>query len=186
MFTFLYWCSSWSTGAYCQSSQANDSSFRPSHHLLSRYALSQLYSLLTRSCVIKYNTGTYKIINTGCIWLCPVSDTGPRRCRLSNWFVRLIFLQVRESDGYTKVTVLIELAHGYSLLLLTTLMHLMHTFIEESLPLESLSWHAKKACAICYCAVVGQSRIKHLTQKAQDSFLPNKKSMHLKIRLTAY
>ena len=36
---------------------------------LSRYVLSQLHSLLTRSCVIKYNTGTYNIINTGCIWL---------------------------------------------------------------------------------------------------------------------
>ena len=59
---------------------------------LSRYVLSQLHSLLTRSCVIKYNT--YIIIKTGCIWL---SGAGPGRCRLSNWFVRLIILQVRES-----------------------------------------------------------------------------------------
>ena len=37
-------------------------SFRPSRHLffMDMYFRSQLLSLLTRSCVIKYNTGTYQ------------------------------------------------------------------------------------------------------------------------------
>ena len=99
--------------------------------LYSRYVLSQLHSLLTRSCVIKYNT--YNFFNAGCIWL---SDAG--RCRMSNWFVRLISLQARESASSRpinniEVTVLVEFAHYYSLLLLTAIMHIIHTFTEEAL-----------------------------------------------------
>ena len=71
----------------------------------------------------------------------------------SNWLalplsvtLRLIFiliLQVRES---ARVNVhKSELAPDYSLLLLTALMHLMRTFIEESLPLTcNLSHDAQK------------------------------------------
>ena len=55
--------------------------------------------------------------------------------------IMIIILQVRESASSrrSQVAVLVELAPDYSLLLLTALMHLMRTFIEESLPLESQS-----------------------------------------------
>ena len=56
-------------------------------------------------------------------------------CLVSD-IVRLIFiiiLQVRESASSQSSQS--ELAPNYSLLLLTALMHLMRTFIEESLPL---------------------------------------------------
>ena len=62
-----------------------------------------------------------------------------------------------------------ELAPDYSLLLVTALMHLMRTFIEESLPLTcNLSHDAQKHVRFVIVPyVVSRSRIKHVTQKAQ-------------------
>ena len=88
-------CYPQSTGAYCRPKAKfprRNQWFFISSLTLSRHVPSQLHSLLTRYCVIIYNTGSYKIINTGCIWQ---SDAG--RCRLSNWFVRLTIIQVIES-----------------------------------------------------------------------------------------
>ena len=79
----------------------------------------------------------------------------------------IIILQVRESVSTrrSQVTVLVELAHDYSLLLLTALIHLMRTFIEEALCVWNLSYDAQKQRAMCYSAgIVGRSRIKHVTQ----------------------
>ena len=85
----------------------------------------------------------------------------------------IIIFQVRESASSkrSQVAVLVELAHGHDyslgLLLLTALMHLMLTFIEESLCLCNLRHDAQKHCAVGV-DVVGRSRIKHVTQKEQD------------------
>ena len=63
----------------------------------------------------------------------------------SNWLAlsaKLIILQVRESASSRRSQEWIVPA--YSLLLLTALMHLMRTFIEESLYLWNLSHDAQK------------------------------------------
>ena len=63
----------------------------------------------------------------------------------SNWLAlsaTLIILQVRESASSRRSQEWISLR--YSLLLLTAMMHLMRTFIEESLCLWNLSHDAQK------------------------------------------
>ena len=87
--------------------------------------------------------------------VCLVSDT----VRL----IIIIILQVRESTSSRRSQEWITPA--YSLLLLTALMHLMRTFIEESLCLWNLSHDAQKHVRF---VIVGRSRIKHVTQKAKD------------------
>ena len=66
----------------------------------------------------------------------------------SNWLAlsaTLIILQVRESASSRRSKEWISpRLPGYSLLLLTAIMHLMRTFIEESLCLWNLSHDAQK------------------------------------------
>ena len=76
--------------------------------ILSGYVLSQLLSLLTRSCVIKYNTGTYQHTYTGCDaeryrWRCRCDGDGDCQLKLdcpvsdTVTLTFIIILQVRES-----------------------------------------------------------------------------------------
>ena len=93
----------------------------------------------------------YRYISTQVVMLSDIDGdcqlTLPLACLVSA--LRLIFiliLQVRESPSTFTINVhKSELVPDYSLLLLTALMHLMRTFIEESLPLTcNLSHDAQK------------------------------------------
>ena len=135
------------------------------------YVLSQLLSLLTRSCVIKLWNTIPVHINTGCVWL---SDA--ERCWFDgdcqfklNWLAlsaTLIILQVRSSASSRRSQ---EWISPRLLALVANCVNALNAYLHRriTLPLESQSWRAK-ARAICYYAAVGRSRIKHVTQKVKD------------------
>ena len=133
--------------------------------ILYGYVLSQLLSLLTRSCVIKYNTGTYQHRLCLAEWCRAILMATVN----SNWLglsATLIILHVRESASSTRSQ---ERISPRLLALVANCDNALNAYLHRriTLPLESYSWRAT-ARAICYCAAVGRSRIKHVTQKAKD------------------
>ena len=129
--------------------------------ILYGYVLSQLLSLLTRSCAIKYNTGTYQHRLCLAEW-----------CRAilivivnSNWLAlsaTLIILQVRESASSRCSQEWIS--PRLLALVANCLMHLMRTFIEESLCLcfGILVMTRKSTCDLLLC------RSRSISHKARD------------------
>ena len=119
-----------------------------------------------------------------------MSDAG--RCRLSNWFVRLIILQVRGSASSRPIMTFASWSSRWIsprlLALVPNCDNALKTYLHRRSTSESSSWRAA-ARVICYCAVGCRFQIKQVTQKSvgrpqllivspDDSFLPNKKDKY--------
>ena len=91
---------------------------------------------------------------------CLVSDT----VRL----IIIIILEVRESASSRRAQ---EWISPRLLALVANCDNALNAYLHRRITLPwlwNLSHDAQKERAICYCAVVGRSRIKHVTQKAQE------------------